>query len=600
MADTKIFITAETAQAESALVRLNHKVDGAAKGLLSFSGIAGALSIGAFGAFVKKSIDAADELAVLSEKTGDAVEKMAGLKYAAEQNDTSLQSVAQSAKKLSTSLAEDPALFRQYGITATTTTGALLQLSDIFHSMPDGVEKSALAVKLMGRSGEEMIPLLNQGSEALNGFITEGQKIYPVTTASAAAARQFNDDAAKMQAQISGLGMAIGADLVPAMGWIVENGIKPFLGGIKILGVELAYFVQRTMAGIERLTSPSTWGKEGTEQYRRYLKTLRDIAEEEKIGIAASMSGIGAVAAPSATPKATGSGRNLFKALSGGEEADKAADKEASRQQAKEATEFSRQQEKIAAEIAREQAKFDKLHEMSILYDASEQDRVTWKLAFDFEQMEKERSSAIAHKAWNAELEIAYNQARLKRTAMSEAEIGKLKKTAGEQQAKEGQQIMQQNFAALGEKYRAFFELNKATAISEIFIAGGARAEKVAAWAATWGGVYAAAAATAISWAATIANAANVGSMKFGGGGSVSGAGGVPSVSSSVMTPSNPVSIAPAPTTASTVAQAPREMNFYFQGGTHLVDMNKFMREQIIPAFNEAVGDGVTINVRTV
>lgn len=600
MTDTKIVITAETAQAESALVRLNHKVDGASKGLLSFAGIAGALSIGAFAAFVKKSIDAADELAVLSEKTGTTVEALAGLKFAAEQNDTSLQSVALSAKKLSTSLAENPALFKQYGITATDTTGAMLQLSDIFQSMPDGVEKSALAVKLMGRSGEEMIPLLNQGSEALAGFITEGQKIYPVTAQSAAAARQFNDDFAKMQAQVSGLGMAIGADLVPALIWVVDNGIKPAIAGAKMLGVELAYFVQRTMAGIERLTSPSTWGKEGTEQYRRYLKELARIAEDEKINIAASVSGIGVAAAPSATPKATGSGRNLFKALTGGDAAEKADNKEAARQQAKEVAEFARQQEKIAAEIEREQAKFDKLHEIAVLYDATDSERITWKLAFDFDQMAKEREAAIAHKAWNAELEIAYNQARLKRTAMSEAEIGKLKKTAGEQQAKEGQQIMQQNFAALGERYRVFFEANKSMAISEIFIAGSARAEKASAWAATWGGVYAAAAAGVISWAATIANAGSVASMKFGGGGSVSGAGGVPSVSSSVMTPSNPVSIAPAPTTASTVAQAPREMNFYFQGGTHLVDMNKFMREQIIPAFNEAVGDGVTINVRAI
>lgn len=581
MADeTKIVISAETAQAESALISLNRSVDGAAKSLLSFSGIAGALSVGAFAAFVKKGIDAADELSVLAEKTGSTVEALAGLKFAAEQNDASLESVAKGAQKLSAAMVDKPQLFAQFGVTAKDTTGAMVQLADVFATMPDGVEKNALATKIFGdRLGGEMIPFLNQGSEALAGYVAEGQKVYPITTENAKAARQFNDDIAKMGAQISGVAMVIGADLVPAFNWVMNDAIKPFIGGIKILGVELAQFIQETMLGIERLTSPSTWGKEGTEQYRARLKELARIAEEEKMAIAASMEGIGAATSTGA-PAASGNGRKLQKALDGGDD--------------KEAEKAAREQAKIDAEIERQQGKYAKLNEMAVLADATEEERISWKMGFDLSNMEKEKQDAIAHKAWNADLEASYQQARLNRTAIAESEIGKLKKKAAEQQAKEGQQITQQNFAVLGEKYRVFFELQKVGAISEIMIAGGPRAEKSAEWAASFG-PGAAAAATVISWAATAVNAANVASMKFGGGASVSGAGGMPSVSSSVMTPSTPVSVAPSSAPSSSSGLQPAEQRTTIHLNGTIFDQQTV--RDLIGQMNEAVRDGVQFDV---
>lgn len=43
-------------------------------------------------------------------------------------------------------------------------------LSDKIAKMPDGAEKTALALKLMGRSGAEMIPVLNQGREEIEAL----------------------------------------------------------------------------------------------------------------------------------------------------------------------------------------------------------------------------------------------------------------------------------------------------------------------------------------------------------------------------------------------------------------------------------------------
>ena len=224
--ETKIIISAATAQAESALRTLGSSVDGVSRKMFDLSGVAstltGALSITAFAGFIKQSIDAADQLNDLAQKTGTSVEALAGLKFAADQNGTSLEAVANASKKLSTVMADKPELLKKFGVTAKDTTGALVQLADIFAAMPDGAEKSALAVKLLGKSGEEMIPFLNQGSAALRATADEGARLNPITAEMAKQADQFKDDLARLSAQFSGLGIAIAKDSLRPLTKIAE------------------------------------------------------------------------------------------------------------------------------------------------------------------------------------------------------------------------------------------------------------------------------------------------------------------------------------------------------------------------------------------
>lgn len=219
--DTKIVITAETAKAEAAFRTLNGAIDGVSKkmfDLQSFAGtLGGALTVTAFAGMIKSSLDLQDNLNKLAQKTGTSVEALAGLKFAADQNGTSLESVANAAKKLSVNMAENPDVFKKFGIDAKDSTGALVQLADIFQAMPDGVEKTALAVKLMGKNGEEMIPFLNQGGAALKEMVEQGKKLYPITAENAKAAEKFNDQLSLIKAQSSTIGIAITNELLPSL-----------------------------------------------------------------------------------------------------------------------------------------------------------------------------------------------------------------------------------------------------------------------------------------------------------------------------------------------------------------------------------------------
>ncbi|MCR4297511.1 MAG: hypothetical protein NUV75_01975 [Gallionella sp.] len=172
----------------------------------------GALGIGfgviGFGRFIKGIIDSQDELSKLSQKLNISVEQLAGLRHAADLAGVSGEALTKGFKSLSsqmfdasTGLLESKRNFGLLGIEVKNTDGTLrgtqavmLQVADKFAGMRDGAAKSALAVKLFGKAGLDMIPMLNEGSAAIAAMIAEGQRLNPVTAESAKQAETFNDN----------------------------------------------------------------------------------------------------------------------------------------------------------------------------------------------------------------------------------------------------------------------------------------------------------------------------------------------------------------------------------------------------------------------
>ena len=180
-------------------------------------GLAGAFSVAAFTAAIKGSIDLADSLNDLSKKTGASVETLSGLRLAAEQSGTSLEAIANGSKKLATSMTEHKEAFASLGINTTNQTEALIQLGDVFAGMSDPVQRSALAVKIFGKSGDEMIPMLMEGSEGIRRMIERGQELGGITTEMARQADQFNDSMAEMKLRSQGFYITLANQLLPSM-----------------------------------------------------------------------------------------------------------------------------------------------------------------------------------------------------------------------------------------------------------------------------------------------------------------------------------------------------------------------------------------------
>ena len=86
----------------------------------------------------------------------------------AEQSGPSLDQVGRGIKSLSAAMLTHGAAFKAAGIDTLDADKAFRQLSDLFAVMPDGMQKTALAMKLFGREGMSLIPLLNEGSRGLD------------------------------------------------------------------------------------------------------------------------------------------------------------------------------------------------------------------------------------------------------------------------------------------------------------------------------------------------------------------------------------------------------------------------------------------------
>jgi lambda family phage tail tape measure protein len=179
-----------------------------------------------------------EELNKLAQKTGVSVEALSALKYAAELSDVTTEGLTKGLKHLSTALFdtkvkgdEGGAALKALGVAAMDSTGqirpteaVLLDLADKFAVMPDGAEKAALAVKLFGKEGLNMIPMLNQGREGLTGMMEEAKRLGLVMSEDAAQASEaFNDNLKRLHAVSEGLQRQIGAAVIPVLADLTER-----------------------------------------------------------------------------------------------------------------------------------------------------------------------------------------------------------------------------------------------------------------------------------------------------------------------------------------------------------------------------------------
>lgn len=240
LAETKVVISAEdrTRQAFESASRSISGLTGAAtrlNGALAAVGLG--VSLGGLAAFSKASIDAADELGKMSQKVGVGVEALSGLKYAAELSDVSLEALGGSLKKLSVNAADTAKgtgeardAFAALGINVKDAEGnlkgsdkLLAEIADSFAGMEDGAGKTALAVKLFGRSGADLIPLLNAGSAGIKSMREEAERLgIVIDERTAKSAEQFNDNLTRMKASASGLGVELAKRALPGLTQVTD------------------------------------------------------------------------------------------------------------------------------------------------------------------------------------------------------------------------------------------------------------------------------------------------------------------------------------------------------------------------------------------
>ena len=232
----------DSAQFSTGLKKSQTELSGFAK----TAGIAGA-AIGAAlagtaiaaGAAIKGAIDRADQLDELSQKIGVGVEELSRLQYAAEISGVSVDTLTVGIKKLSAGLAEAAGkgtgaaadALDALGISAVDATGklrdgdeVLVDIAEKFAGMEDGAGKTALAMKLFGKSGADLIPLLNEGKDGIARLKAEADALgITLSAEAAAAAGKFNENLDRLKATSQGVATQLMGATAPALLSISES-----------------------------------------------------------------------------------------------------------------------------------------------------------------------------------------------------------------------------------------------------------------------------------------------------------------------------------------------------------------------------------------
>ena len=242
------------------------------------------IALGAAGGLartIKKSVDLADSFGKMSDQTGIAANtlmayvdagKLAGVNQ--EQIDKGLRRLSRSIVEADRGIATYKRSFDTLGISVRdnnnelkTTEVVFGEIAEKFSQLENGATKAAVAQELFGRSGVNLINLLNNGKAALSEFNVELSENF------AQNAEYFNDQIAVMGIGIKNLNASMTDSMLPALNasaeafrgltetsasWkalftVLEAGFRVISYNVYLI-TSLLQFLSRTIVDLTKIT----------------------------------------------------------------------------------------------------------------------------------------------------------------------------------------------------------------------------------------------------------------------------------------------------------------------------------------------------------
>lgn len=199
---------------------------------------AGAAIGGAVFGMAKSTADYAGSVNDMSEATGVGIEAWQKMTYAAKMSGIEQEKLATSLVKFDKTIADAASgsktaaqTFKDLGIKIKDASGKmrapdeiLTDVAEVFSKVEGGAAKTALACELFGKSGAELMPMLNEGKTGLTGLYKAAQRTGNVLSAEAiTASDEFGKKMDAVGLQVKGLGLQLGASLAPAVHKLVNR-----------------------------------------------------------------------------------------------------------------------------------------------------------------------------------------------------------------------------------------------------------------------------------------------------------------------------------------------------------------------------------------
>lgn len=179
---------------------------------------------------LKRTFDQGDALDEMAQKLGANVSALSRINYAAAHE--GVEDITGSMVKLSKAISESQdknsaaaKAFKALGVNALDAAGNTRTADDVFADIvkrfgetEDGIGKTNIALALFGKSGADLIPLLNLGAAGFGRLAAQSDAFGATwTPESAAAAGQFKDNLHEMTMAVDGLFIKLAQQLGPRL-----------------------------------------------------------------------------------------------------------------------------------------------------------------------------------------------------------------------------------------------------------------------------------------------------------------------------------------------------------------------------------------------
>lgn len=269
--------------------RLGLETDAAsfAKGALAAKGVEFALAKLADAArFVTEQLkeatfgvfEQADNLDDLATKTGVSAEALQQLGYAGQFADVSMETIAQSLRILQKNAVgaidgnkELKDTFRALKVPLVDATGharstedVFADLADRFNSMPEGMGKTNLMLKVFGKSGAEITGVLNLGSKGIRAYAEE-HKLLGATMSEGliSGSAEFEDNILRLKTGLQGVRNTIAEAVLPAFNEIAQTTLDWFKANQALVRTKLKEWIEDAIATVKFwIASIREWVKE--------------------------------------------------------------------------------------------------------------------------------------------------------------------------------------------------------------------------------------------------------------------------------------------------------------------------------------------------
>ncbi|HWY42638.1 MAG TPA: hypothetical protein VNX66_04030 [Candidatus Sulfotelmatobacter sp.] len=157
-----------------------------AVGALGGLAAAGIAAAGAMLELGKGGAEVVEHLSLISQKTGIGVRDLQVFEAAGKTVNISLDDMVTGLRKFDQALLNtgkgtaSQGVLKELGVTAKDNREALLQVADAFAKMEDGARKNSDAVALFGKSGLQLIPLMNKGRQGIEEWREAVDKFGPI------------------------------------------------------------------------------------------------------------------------------------------------------------------------------------------------------------------------------------------------------------------------------------------------------------------------------------------------------------------------------------------------------------------------------------